>query len=215
MVSLFTNHPKLADEVAFNQALCGMYAAGLGGQSARVAEPITARAVATPPPVRRTVGTPEPVTQPAVAAIANQPAAEKPAKLSPSADRYSELGQIFAGVLDRGWEIYRGEQPRTNAAPIVITGAALGLPGTEHIFDDSNVARILRGEQFITSIPARFRTCHAGEAYHATGEEREGEATFETITDVADVIKLAGRGGAFDLEKEFGVPPNASLPSTG
>ena len=28
---------------------------------------------------------------------------------------------------------------------------------------------------------------------------------FETITDVADVIKLAGRGGAFDLESEFGV----------
>ena len=28
--SLFTNHPKLADAVAFNQALCGLYAAGLG-----------------------------------------------------------------------------------------------------------------------------------------------------------------------------------------
>ena len=32
-----------------------------------------------------------------------------------------------------------------------------------------------------------------------------GEPTFETITDVADVIKLAGRGGAFDLEEEFGI----------
>ena len=28
--SLFTNHPKLGDVVAFNQALCGLYAAGLG-----------------------------------------------------------------------------------------------------------------------------------------------------------------------------------------
>ena len=34
----------------------------------------------------------------------------------------------------------------------------------------------------------------------------KGEPTFESITDVADVIKLAGRGGAFDLESEFGVP---------
>ena len=36
-------------------------------------------------------------------------------------------------------------------------------------------------------------------------KSEKGEATFESITDVADVIKLAGRGGAFDLESEFGV----------
>src|SRR6266508_2163960 len=30
VLALFTNHPKLGDEVAFNQALCGLYAAGLG-----------------------------------------------------------------------------------------------------------------------------------------------------------------------------------------
>ncbi len=32
-----------------------------------------------------------------------------------------------------------------------------------------------------------------------------GDARFETLTDVADVIKLAGRGGAFNLEEEFGI----------
>ncbi len=37
-------------------------------------------------------------------------------------------------------------------------------------------------------------------------KSEQGEPTFESITDVADVIKLAGRGGAFDLESEFGVP---------
>src|SRR5208337_376632 len=30
VVSLFTNHPKVGDIIAFNQALCGLYAAGLG-----------------------------------------------------------------------------------------------------------------------------------------------------------------------------------------
>jgi len=30
VVSLFTNHPKFDDIVAFNQALCGIYAAGIG-----------------------------------------------------------------------------------------------------------------------------------------------------------------------------------------
>ena len=54
-------------------------------------------------------------------------------------------------------------------------------------------------------IPARFR--HAMLDKHITRlvKSENGEATFETISDVADVIKLAGRGGAFDLEEEFGV----------
>ena len=40
VVSLFTNHPKLGDIVAFNQALCGLYAAGLGrGIAEAVHEP--------------------------------------------------------------------------------------------------------------------------------------------------------------------------------
>ena len=35
VLALFTNHPKLEDATAFNQALCGLYAAGLGGAAAR------------------------------------------------------------------------------------------------------------------------------------------------------------------------------------
>ena len=30
VVSVFTNHPKVGEIVSFNQALCGLYAAGLG-----------------------------------------------------------------------------------------------------------------------------------------------------------------------------------------
>ncbi len=93
----------------------------------------------------------------------------------------------------------------SNGAPVVITGAALGLPGTEHIFDDGNIARILRGDQFIDSIPARFRRAMLDKHITRLVKSENGDATFETITDVADVIKLAGRGGAFDLEDEFGI----------
>ena len=120
-------------------------------------------------------------------------------------DRYIELGRLFADVLDRGYEIYHGKNGAPAAAPVVITGAALGLPGTEHIFDDGNIGRILRGDQFIDSIPTRFR--HAMLDKHITRlvKSDNGEPRFETINDVADVIKLAGRGGAFDLENEFGV----------
>ena len=60
------------------------------------------------------------------------------------------------------------------------------------------------GEQFIHSIPARFREAMIDK--HITRlVKNESGGTFETLHDVADAIKLAGRGGAFDLEQEFGV----------
>jgi hypothetical protein len=36
-------------------------------------------------------------------------------------------------------------------------------------------------------------------------KSENGEPRFETLSSVADVIKLAGRGGAFNLEDEFGI----------
>ncbi|MGA2369123.1 MAG: SDR family NAD(P)-dependent oxidoreductase [Candidatus Korobacteraceae bacterium] len=204
VVSLFTNHPKLEDLAAFNQALCGLYAAGLGLRVAEKSPEIPAKQ-ATVSPVAQPLETLKTVA-------AERPAAA--ATLDPSAatvvpthgDRYAELGRVFAGVLDRSWEIYQGQKPAPKSEPVVITGASLGLPGTEHIFDDSNVTRILRGDQFITQIPAKFRQSMLDKRITRLVKSDQGEATFESITDVADVIKLAGRGGAFDLESEFGVP---------
>ncbi|HZD31050.1 MAG TPA: phosphopantetheine-binding protein, partial [Candidatus Angelobacter sp.] len=112
----------------------------------------------------------------------------------------------FSGVLERGWEIYQGKTEAPRSEPVAITGASLGLPGTERIFDDGNIERILRGDQFIAAIPAQFRHEMVDKHIRRLVKSDQGEATFESITDVADVIKLAGRGGAFDLESEFGVP---------
>ena len=118
-------------------------------------------------------------------------------------DRYLALGHMFAEV----W-IARRNLPRPGAAaglPVTITGASLGLPGTDRIFDDANVARILRGDQFIDVIPTRFRRAMLDKNITRLMKSDNGGPTFESIHDVADVIKLAARGGAFDLEKEFGV----------
>ncbi len=120
-------------------------------------------------------------------------------------NRYNELGRFFADVLDRGYEIYRGKNGRPTLDPVVITGAALGLPGTEHIFDDANIGRILQGEQFINLIPTCFRQAMLDKHITRLVKSETGEPTFESINDVADVIKLAGRGGAFNLEEEFGM----------
>ena len=141
VLALFTNHPKAGDIPAFNQALCGLYAAGLG-----VAQPVLSGA---------------------------------------------DL-QVCAG-------------PPGPALPVAITGAALGLPGHGRIFDDGNIARILRGEQSIDVIPTRFRRAMLDKHITRLVKSDKGGPTFESITNIADVIKLAGRGGDFDLEKEFGV----------
>ncbi len=69
-------------------------------------------------------------------------------------DRYAELGRMFAEVLDRGWELYHGQKPAPKSEPVVITGAAVGLPGTEHIFDDGNIARLLQRRSVHRSHPA-------------------------------------------------------------
>jgi acyl transferase domain-containing protein/NAD(P)-dependent dehydrogenase (short-subunit alcohol dehydrogenase family)/acyl carrier protein len=140
VMSIFTNHPKSGDVVSFNQALCGMYAWGLGK---------------------------------------GQPAAHP--DLPPQC------------------------KPDSASRPVVITGAALGLPGDHHIFDDANVERLLRGDQFIDVIPTRFRRAMLDK--HITRlVKNDNGGNFETITDAADVLKLAGRGGPFDLTSEFGIP---------
>jgi acyl transferase domain-containing protein/NAD(P)-dependent dehydrogenase (short-subunit alcohol dehydrogenase family) len=203
VVSLFTNHPKVGDIVAFNQALCGLYAAGLGrgtaAEASREQSVTEVTAVAVPFPVESS----KPMSVPAPAASA------APHSSIPSVplfgDHYNELGRFFADVLDRGYEIYRGKKDVSKNVPVVITGAALGLPGTDRIFDDANIGRILQGEQFINLIPAAFRQAMLDKHITRLVKSESGEARFETLTDVADVIKLAGRGGGFNLEEEFGI----------
>ena len=207
VLSLFTNHPKVGDIVAFNQALCGLYAAGLGRgiEDARQIEIQQAVPQVKPDSDGVAVSLKRyPDTKPV--AVATSPTnGSQPQTAPANGDRYNELGRLFADVLDRGYEIYRGKNGPPSSEPVVITGAALGLPGTSHIFDDSNIASILRGDQFIASIPIEFRQAMLDKHITRLVKSENGEARFETLTDVADVIKLAGRGGAFNLEEEFGI----------
>ncbi len=186
VLPLFANHPKVGDLASFNQALCGLYAAGRG----------VARDAATTrqAPVPREVS-------PATAAPTAAPAAVG----ALPADRVEELGRLFAEFLERGWRVYRGdgEAPAASEAPVV-TGAALGLPGAARVFDDDHVQRILDGEQGIDVIPARFRNAMVEKHITRLVKSADGPH-FETIEHPTEVIKLAARAGAFDLEREFGV----------
>ncbi len=189
-VSLYTNHPKLGDLRSFNCALCGLYAAGLGTGRAAAPSPVASAPESTPDPVR------------------GEPAAGTPGSLAD--DTYRELGRMFAGVLERGRELLGGGDAGT-PEPVVITGAALGLPGVERLFDDANVARILHGQQLIDVIPSHLR--HEILEHHITRlvKGEDGSASFETIDREGDVIKLAARAGALQLAEEFGVSSDRTL----
>ena len=149
-------------------------------------------------------------------------------------DRYAELGRLVADLIDRGRAIFAGAaQPGAVSAarlvtvqspapdgptqplsePVVITGAALGLPGTDRVFDDENVARILSGQQFIDVIPRQVRREIVDKHITRLVKSASGEGAFETIESEGDVIKLAGRYGTFDVTEEFGVDAdrNAAL----
>ena len=196
VIAIFSNHPKVGDIPAFNQALCCMYAAGLGHGVAE-AKPEFSTKVEAVSPSSAEVAVP-------VLAVA-KPKADSALSAPVNGNRYAQLGHLFAEFLERNWRASEEGSPSTSKEPVVITGAALGLPGTDHIFDDSNVARILRGDQFIEPIPARFRQGMLDKHITRLVKSENGDPCFETINNVADVIKLAGRGHDFNLETEFGI----------
>ncbi|HEY5137353.1 MAG TPA: beta-ketoacyl synthase N-terminal-like domain-containing protein, partial [Candidatus Nanopelagicales bacterium] len=195
---LFTNHPKQGDVVSFNQALTGLYAAGLGaaGGSAQPS-PSSALAPADAGPAAAVVVAP-------AAGAAATPAAD---------DLYSRLGHVFADALAEGARLLQGAPAGATATvdgaggePVVVTGAGLALPGRENVFGDDNISVLLHGQSLIDTIPVGHR--HAIVDKHITRlvKSEAGGGRFETIDSAADVMKLAGRAGRLDITDEYGVP---------
>src|SRR5208282_2564461 len=148
VVALFTNHPKVGDIPAFNQALCCLYAAGLGRgtpEAARQTVPASVPAVSALPKIPQPIGLTAPAAVPATAPVAAINSGHYNDAQS-NDGQYNDLGRLLGDVLERGWEITHGQRRAPIDAAVAITGAALGLPGTEHIFDDGNIGRILRGD---------------------------------------------------------------------
>ncbi|MEM9746736.1 MAG: SDR family NAD(P)-dependent oxidoreductase, partial [Actinomycetota bacterium] len=209
VLALFTNHPKFGDAASINQALCGLWASGLGFDEPRP-EPaaVTTPVIATPSHAAEPSA--GPTTVPAMSADGPD-------------DRIMQLGQLFAGVIEEGLRIYGAEPPaaapspaptptsigdsvgRIGGEPVVITGAALGLPGVDQVFDDANIAKILAGQQFIGSTTAEERRRLADMRITRLVKSEGGGGSFETIDDPADVIKLAGRHAPIDLVEQFAV----------
>ncbi len=204
--ALFTNHPKWGDAVSFNQALCGLYAAGLGGPSRQVSAE-TPNEVAGEPQ-NEEMAVPAIPTKTPTAVSAPPKVSSIPSGPLIGPDRYAELGQLVAEFVDRAAPRGRLAPPQR---PIVVTGAALGLPGTAHVFDPSNLGRLLHGEQLIKAIPAEMRDAILDQHIVRLVKAADGSGSFESIDDAADVIKLAARAQVFDPVGEFGIDVGRSL----
>ena len=215
VVSLFTNHPKTGELQSFNQALCGLYAAGYGLTANQPAWELKDQkpAAAVVAPMPASASPVSAAAAPAAPAAATMPTEQDFAMPTlpslPPAQAFQMMGQMFAQMM----QTMAQPAPKTfdrNDVPqgsIVISGTGLGLPGVnKSVMDPDNALRILRGEQFVDLIPERYRRVMAEKHVTRVVKAADGSGSFETITDSGDVIKLAGRAGSFDLSEEYGVP---------
>ncbi|MBP6802543.1 MAG: SDR family NAD(P)-dependent oxidoreductase [Chloroflexi bacterium] len=184
VTALLTNHPKQGTLPTFNQALCGLYAAGYNGQ--------------------QSTSNNQQVT--------NNSRDEMMESNGSTPVQLEALGKLLTQALQQTNQ--PTNQPTNqvydrNAVPlgsVVISGTGLGLPGAEKpVMDPDNALRILRGEQFIDLIPERFRNKIVAKRITRLVKAADGSGSFVTIDDPSEVIKLAGRPGSFDLEAEYGV----------
>ena len=96
-----------------------------------------------------------------------------------------------------------------------ITGASLGLPGTERIFDDSNVERILRGDQFISCDPRALPPGHARQTHQTLGQERQGRSPHLSPSRMSRMLsswRVAEAPSIWKVNSAF--PPITWPPST-
>jgi hypothetical protein len=185
VTALLTNHPKYGELVTFNQALCGLYAAGFGRSSSETVTPAV--------PV---------VTGEKVMDVKTNGA---PVNAAPTSG--TPLVEVYREPQPTAYENDVYDRNRPPRGSVVISGTGLGLPGAEkQVMDPDNALRILRGEQFVDLIPARFRQRMVGKRIVRLVKAEDGSGSLVTIDDTDDVIKLAGRPGAFDLHEEYGVP---------
>jgi len=193
VVSLLTNHPKQGEIATFNQALCGLYAAGYAYVPAAAAPKTETVSVSAP-------------------AVSSMPTAQSSMPIS--MDAFSQMltaalqqtvGQLTGQLSTGGPKPYNLND--TPSGSVVVTGTGLGLPGADKpVMDPENAMRILRGEQFVDLIPERFRKKILAKRITRLVKSEDGSGRFELITNPNEVIRLAGRGGPFDLSEEYGVP---------
>jgi len=89
----------------------------------------------------------------------------------------------------------------------VITGTAAGLPGNPEVFSPDNMKHLINGDSCIKPISGTVKMAMLEKNVVQVKKFPDGTSKRFKVDSEADVIKIAGTLGAFDLSKSYGVPP--------
>ena len=90
---------------------------------------------------------------------------------------------------------------------VVISGIAAGGPGSwDKIFREGVLDEILSGRNMIEPVSSDIQQKQIDKHVEFVIKSKDGNHRIERLTSPMQAIKLAAKGGAFDLEKEFGLP---------
>ncbi|MCK4896522.1 MAG: beta-ketoacyl synthase, partial [Candidatus Heimdallarchaeota archaeon] len=91
---------------------------------------------------------------------------------------------------------------------IGVTGVGIGMPGkNKNVFDDANIDAVLLGENFIDSVADEIKQEMLNKNITRLIKSADGNATFESIDNMSQVINLAGQRGEFNPVEDFGLKP--------
>ncbi|WP_230470482.1 type I polyketide synthase [Lujinxingia vulgaris] len=91
------------------------------------------------------------------------------------------------------------------AADVEISGCAVGLPGEGAIFRRHAIDELLAGKNMIGQVPVGAREAMVNNRIVRLQKHEGGGGEMRQVTELEEVIKLAGLGDDFDLD-EWGVP---------
>ena len=203
VVSLLTNHPKRGDLPSFFDTLARLAALGFELNLPSAPAPAAVGPVAPP-------------------ASASAPAYAPRPTLAPSGDaEYDAFRQAVQPAIDaalaQGFTQYRDEMKRLREASsaferyglvpcdIVVSGASMGLPGqARRVFDDSNFERLFNGENRIDRLDESWADRFLEKDIVRLVKDG-GEPRMEAVKDAHDVLRLAGRKGDIDVERDYHV----------
>ena len=90
---------------------------------------------------------------------------------------------------------------------VVISGIAAGGPGSwDRVFRDGVLDEILSGRNMIEPVSSDIQQKQIDKHVEFVVKSQDGNHRFERLTSASQAIKLYAKSGAFDLEKEFGLP---------
>ncbi|OYT45834.1 hypothetical protein B6U90_02330 [Thermoplasmatales archaeon ex4484_6] len=97
--------------------------------------------------------------------------------------------------------------PPRKGGKVVISGSAMGLPGTfKRVFDENNLGYLAEGRNLIQPLDESYDERFIDKHIVRLDKRPDGSAEMVYLDDPSRVVHLAGRLGAFDIVSEFGVP---------